>query len=124
MCAHRLAQFLLVTQDWTCLGRSALGAAFEHGDSSCLCFCDHVSNKCYHSAGIQMFERRQLLLVKVDTEHWATVGALPLPPPVLPLSQIPDQMAPWHCQVGKPLLVIGASVARSQVRNSQQLWQA
>ena len=76
MCAHRLAQFLLVTQDWTCLGRSALGAAFEHGDSSCLCFCDHVSNKCYHSAGIQMFERRQLLLVKVDTEHWATFTTL------------------------------------------------
>lgn len=25
MCAHQLAQFSLVTQDWTCLGRSALG---------------------------------------------------------------------------------------------------
>ena len=84
----------------------------------------NISNKCCHSAGIQMFERRQLLLVKLEMERWTTVGALPLPDSVLPLSQIPDQMAPWHCQVGEPLLVTGASVARNQVRNSQQLWQA
>lgn len=78
MCAHQLAQFSLVTQGLDLPAVGLLWAAFEHGDSSCLCFCDHVSNKCYHSAGIQMFGRRQLLLVKAVTR---SAGLLWVPGP-------------------------------------------
>ena len=45
-------QFLLVTQGWTCLGRSAPGAAFEHGDSSRLFLRSHLKQRvsqCQHS---------------------------------------------------------------------------
>ena len=44
-----------------------------------VCFCDHISNKGYHSASIHMFERRQLLLIKLETA--LDYCGCPAPPP-------------------------------------------